>query len=68
MGRALEGRPPEVQCGSKQRFLTRADAKAAIKNRRGRGYDGKRIVAYRCPHCGWWHYGHAPEQTRDPLR
>jgi hypothetical protein len=49
----------ECTCG-KVRYLTKADAKAAIRHMKGR--EG-RLNAYRCA-SGFWHIGHLPALVR----
>ncbi|MFV0678969.1 hypothetical protein [Ottowia sp.] len=48
------------QCGRKARHPSEAGAKVAIAKLR-RAYGGAigYLNAYKCPHCGAWHVGHA---------
>jgi hypothetical protein len=50
------------QCGKKG-YLTRADAKKALRGHRGFGFD-RHVRPYRCDDCGCWHLGHLPAAVR----
>ena len=44
------------QCDGKRTYLSRHEAKAAIKARMSTGLEP--LKAYRCPHCDRFHLGH----------
>jgi hypothetical protein len=48
------------QCQGKHSFEKKSQAKAAAKQQQSYGGGGP-INAYRCPHCNFWHTGHAPD-------
>lgn len=52
-----------VRFPSKNRYLSKADAKTAIRRIKG-AHHRDEIRPYRCEHCGEWHVGHAPEKRR----
>lgn len=58
---------------TKLRHLTEDDAlrqarRLAERKRRRGGRDRWPVHAYRCPHCGFWHFGHArPPEERRPI-
>lgn len=57
---------PERKCLGKQAYPSRDAAEAAIDARtRNRGSYAPDWRAYRCNHCGKWHYGHRPGLGRD---
>jgi hypothetical protein len=51
------------ECGSKQGYLTKHDAKRVARLMTGRHADAFHL--YACPHCRLWHVGHLVPQ---PLR
>lgn len=54
-------------CKGKRRFVDQDEAIAAIKSlTRSRGWQGL-LVPYRCPFCGWFHFGHAPASVQRKL-
>ena len=44
------------ECGTKQGYLTKADAKRVARLMSSRYREGFHL--YRCPHCALWHVGH----------
>jgi hypothetical protein len=44
------------ECGSKQGYLSKPEAKRVARLMTGRHRDGFHL--YSCPHCGLWHVGH----------
>lgn len=60
---------PVWQCGGKQQYRTKRFAKRiAVQSMSAIGPDDGRInprkaVAYRCPHCRFWHVGHKTERS-----
>lgn len=44
------------ECGTKQGYLTKADAKRVARLMSSRHREGFHL--YRCPHCALWHVGH----------
>lgn len=44
------------ECGSKQGYLSKVDAKRVARLMTGRHRDGFHL--YSCPRCGLWHVGH----------
>lgn len=58
---------PLAQCIGKYKYSTKAHAKAGIRDRQTRAGKNGRLgpmQAYRCPHCGFFHYGHAGPWVR----
>lgn len=63
-------RDPDRQCRGKNTYSTKAEAKSAIRNMQtvqGRTVPG-RLTAYRCPHCGSFHFGHVSPALKALLR
>lgn len=51
-------------CTGKQRFLSEAEARQAIKAlTRSKGWQGL-LTPYRCQFCNGFHFGHAPGHVR----
>ena len=56
---------PDRQCGRKRRYLSKTEAKLAMKrNQTIAGNARQRNVVYRCPHCDFFHYGKHPGSRR----
>lgn len=52
---------PARQCRGKRSFASKGEAKLAIKRIQTVAGQTRQVnVAYRCPHCGWFHYGRKP--------
>ena len=52
---------PAYQCGGKIQYQSRARARQIqrrIQSQGGMSAGGRKLHAYLCPHCGWWHLGH----------
>ena len=52
--RQVPDESPEAACEGKEPFGLGSLAKAVARRRAGRG---RPSVAYRCPHCPFWHIG-----------
>lgn len=55
---------PAYQCGGKIQYVRKGDAKRALRRTQTTRPDpqGTRpLNIYRCPHCGFFHVGHAPK-------
>jgi hypothetical protein len=59
-------RPRSTQCAGKVAYPSKGAAHRALgaggfvrSHRRGRRKEGGRLGAYACPHCGFFHLGHA---------
>ena len=54
-------------CGNKRKYKSKEEA-YGIKNRMRRQEKMKgvaiRVNVYKCPHCGYFHMGHAPQRKR----
>ena len=63
---------PARQCTGKVRYASKKLAKSAIKNTQtdfGRAVLGpNKLVAYKCPHCPWFHFGHVSPELRERLK
>jgi hypothetical protein len=44
------------ECGTKQGYLSKSEAKRVARLMSARHRDGFHL--YTCPHCGLWHVGH----------
>lgn len=49
-----------AQCAGKHPFKNANLAKGVAKMMRG-----KRVQAYRCPHCKFWHIGSRPKNSKE---
>jgi hypothetical protein len=44
-------------CENKEQFFTKKDCEIKISTLIQK-FNEKGLVPYKCPFCGWWHYGH----------
>lgn len=51
---------PSVQCIGKIAFKNRAAVSVHLSQGFERGVFAHTLGPYHCPHCGAWHFGHAP--------
>ena len=54
-------------CGSKRRYLTERDARAAISSLRHHTGQADLLTTYRCDFCNGFHFGHPPARVRQSM-
>ena len=56
-------------CDGKHGYATKAEADEKVAEMQAQHYEpkrrSKRLHAYRCPSCGFWHCGHLNKQAFD---
>lgn len=58
----------ETACKNKDKHRTKADADHQAIKRHGKTKTGKRLNAYRCDFCHYWHVGNSTHARRTPYK